>query len=93
MKGSTVDSPSRTRWREDVIEPANRSDRMCWMVISCALSLGNELGVFDERDRNSGTPANLSQQEGKVFEQKIWLAKLLYVCIKNNCRQDSVGSP
>ena len=36
-----VDSPSRTRWREDVIEPANRSDRMCWMVISCALSLAN----------------------------------------------------
>ncbi|KAH6859634.1 hypothetical protein B0T12DRAFT_462779 [Alternaria alternata] len=51
--GSTVDSPSRTRWREDVIEPANRSDRMCWMVLSCVLSFGNELGIFDEQDKHN----------------------------------------
>ena len=77
--GSTVDSPSRTRWREDVIEPANRSDRMCWMVLSCALSLGNELGIFDEQDEHDSTNTRLAQCERRVAQQKTWLAKLLYV--------------
>ncbi|OAG24181.1 hypothetical protein CC77DRAFT_1028111 [Alternaria alternata] len=58
--GSTVDSPSRTRWREDVIEPANRSDRMCWMVLSCVLPFGNELGIFDEQDKHNS--ANTRQR-------------------------------
>ncbi|CAN9093689.1 unnamed protein product [Alternaria sp. RS040] len=77
--GSTVDSPSRTRWREDVIEPANRSDRMCWMVLSCALSLGNELGIFDEQDEHDSANTRLAQCERRVAQHKTWLAKLLYV--------------
>jgi hypothetical protein len=77
--GSKVDNPSRTRWREDVIEPANRSDRMCWMVLSCALSLGNELGIFDDQDRSAGTAASLSQEERRILQQKTWLSRLLFV--------------
>jgi hypothetical protein len=74
-----VKNPSRTRWREDVIEPAHRSDRMSWMVISCAISLGNELGIFDERTADDRPNGQLDQQESQVLEQKIWLTKLLYV--------------
>jgi hypothetical protein len=76
---SGVDNPSRTRWREDVIEPTNRADRMNWMVLSCALSLANELGLFDEEDNNEGTVADRSQHELRTAQRKVWLAKLLYV--------------
>jgi hypothetical protein len=79
QNGSTVDNPSRTRWREDVIEPAHRSDRMCWMVLSCALSLGNELGIFDEQDKDNVASVNLPQHERRIVQQKTWLARLLYV--------------
>ena len=32
------------------LEPAWRSDRMCWMLLSTALGLAYELGVFDDID-------------------------------------------
>lgn len=32
------------------LEPAWRSDRMCWMLLSTAMGLGYELGVFDDID-------------------------------------------
>ncbi|KAH7065776.1 C6 transcription factor-like protein [Paraphoma chrysanthemicola] len=74
-----VDSPSRTRWREDVIEPANRSDRMCWMVISCALSLGNELGLFDEPQSKTANKGNTEEHEERTRQRRLWLSKLIYV--------------
>ncbi|KAJ4985684.1 hypothetical protein SVAN01_08859 [Stagonosporopsis vannaccii] len=79
QSGNTVNNPSRTRWREDVIEPANRSDRMCWMVLSCALSLGNELGIFDEQDHHNSTEPSLPLHKRRSMQQKAWLARLLYV--------------
>jgi hypothetical protein len=33
---------------ESWLEPAWRSDRMCWMLLSTGLGLGYELGVFDD---------------------------------------------
>lgn len=41
MGGRRVDS-----W----LEPAWRSDRMCWMLLTSAMGLGYELGVFDDID-------------------------------------------
>ena len=38
------------RWREDVFEPAKRSDRMSWMLLGMATTLAHELGVFEEPD-------------------------------------------
>jgi hypothetical protein len=79
QENNAVDNPSRTRWREDVIEPAHRSDRMSWMVISCAISLGNELGLFDERGSDSRIDEQLKKHEIRTLEQKSWLSRLLYV--------------
>lgn len=42
--------PMQDRWREDVVEPTRRSERMSWMLVSSALALAHELGVFDSRD-------------------------------------------
>ena len=38
------------RWREEVFEPAKRSDRMSWMLLGLATTLAHELGVFEEPD-------------------------------------------
>ncbi|KAH8588143.1 hypothetical protein B0O99DRAFT_656091 [Bisporella sp. PMI_857] len=35
---------------ESWLEPAWRSDRMCWMLLSTAMGLAYELGVFDDMD-------------------------------------------
>jgi len=39
------------------LEPAWRSDRMCWMLLSTAMGLAYELGVFDEIDELLATGA------------------------------------
>ncbi|KAJ5983126.1 hypothetical protein N7481_005225 [Penicillium waksmanii] len=39
--------PVSARWREDVVEPTKRFERMSWMVLSSALALAHELGAFD----------------------------------------------
>ncbi|KAL2861635.1 hypothetical protein BJX68DRAFT_260447 [Aspergillus pseudodeflectus] len=41
------------RWREDVFEPARRSERMSWMFLGAATSLAYELGIFDSAGANS----------------------------------------
>ncbi|KAJ5116662.1 hypothetical protein N7456_001010 [Penicillium angulare] len=41
------DIPVSDRWREDVVEPTKRFERMSWMVLSSALALAHELGAFE----------------------------------------------
>jgi hypothetical protein len=43
--------PVSSRWREDVVEPTKRFERMSWMVLNSALALAHELGVFDSGAR------------------------------------------
>jgi hypothetical protein len=58
LASSTEDTPSLDhqdgshplRWREEVFEPAKRSDWMSWMLLGHATSLAHELGVFEEPD-------------------------------------------
>ena len=54
---SSEDDGNRTSWAgfggkrlEGWLEPAWRSDRMCWMLLSTAMGLAYELGVFDDID-------------------------------------------
>ncbi|KAJ5678949.1 hypothetical protein N7462_007193 [Penicillium macrosclerotiorum] len=39
--------PVSDSWKQHVVEPTKRFERMSWMVLSCALALAHELGVFD----------------------------------------------
>ncbi|KAL4936011.1 hypothetical protein BDV06DRAFT_216992 [Aspergillus oleicola] len=52
---NTEESLMQDRWKEDVVEPTRRSDRMSWMLVSSALALAHELGVFDLREQMSMT--------------------------------------
>jgi hypothetical protein len=40
--------PASERWKRDIIEPTKRSEQMSWMVLSSALALSHELGIFDD---------------------------------------------
>jgi Fungal Zn(2)-Cys(6) binuclear cluster domain len=76
-------SSTSSRWLEDVIEPARRSDRMSWMLLGTALTLAHELGVFDDDEKK---PSQLSypraRQDLNSFEvRKLRMRKLLYVYI------------
>ncbi|CEJ58767.1 Putative C6 transcription factor [Penicillium brasilianum] len=47
------------------LEPAWRSDRMSWMLLSTAQALAFELGVFDHKSESKGAPELPSEQARK----------------------------
>lgn len=62
------------RWREDVFEPAKRSDRMSWMLLGLATTLAHELGVFEEPD-----PEDLQYKLGP--ETRIRTQRMLFLYV------------
>jgi hypothetical protein len=71
------------RWLEDVIEPAKRSDRMSWMLMGCALSMAQELGLFDENsniEKDQISYPNFPQKF--LYLRRIRVRKLLFVFIE-----------
>ena len=44
----THSSSDKIKWREEVFEPAKRSDKMSWMLLGLAATLAHELGIFEE---------------------------------------------
>ncbi|GAB1207604.1 hypothetical protein APSETT445_006328 [Aspergillus pseudonomiae] len=68
----TSEDAPLVRWREDVFEPAKRSERMSWMLLGAAVTLGYELGVF--ADGYSTTPLLANSQTVRVHRAR----KLLY---------------
>lgn len=79
MEGTTTSD----RWLEDVIEPAKRSDRMSWMLMGCALSLAQELGLFEDNsniDKDQVSYPNFSTEY--LILRRIRSRKLLFVFIE-----------
>ncbi|KAF2878267.1 hypothetical protein BDV95DRAFT_480394 [Massariosphaeria phaeospora] len=71
------------RWLEDVIEPAKRSDRMSWMLMGCALSLAQELGLFEDTgniDKDLTSYPRFSTEF--IILRRIRTRKLLFVFIE-----------
>lgn len=62
------------RWKQEVSEPAKRSDRMSWMLVGLATSLAHELGVFEDPE---------SEDYSQVFscETQIRTQRLLFVYV------------
>jgi hypothetical protein len=48
---------------ESWLEPAWRSDRMCWMLLSTAMGLSYELGVFDRIDELNSPTGDMARPE------------------------------
>lgn len=85
--------PVSDRWREDVVEPTKRFERMSWMVLSSALALAHELGVFDSGKRIQ-QPDDLVRMDAEVYLDHLELRRqrlpsLLFVCI--NALSNRIG--
>lgn len=79
LEGDTTSS----RWLEDVIEPAKRSDRMSWMLMGCALSLAQELGLFEDNSNVERDQVSYPKTSPEALVQRrIRARKLLYVFIE-----------
>ena len=61
------------RWRDDVFEPAKRSDRMSWTLVGLATTLAHELGVFE-----SGEEESRSSDAHSTQGTRLQIRKLLY---------------
>jgi len=53
---------------ESWLEPAWRSDRMCWMLLSTAMGLSYELGVFDNIEELLAAGGEMTRPE---YEDKL----------------------
>lgn len=54
------------------LEPAWRSDRICWMLLGMAMSLAFEIGVFDENTSRhlAADTLEMSAEDKAAFEQR-----------------------
>jgi hypothetical protein len=63
---------------ESWLEPAWRSDRMCWMLLSTAMGLAFELGVFDDIDELLRDGAiDRPEYEEETYRQRAYRIKRL----------------
>lgn len=69
---------ARGRWLEDVINPAQRSAHMSWMLISSAVSLACELDIFEDRGTSSGSTHSAFVDEAQPHRHTR-LQSLLYL--------------
>lgn len=63
-KGQSNSAEGRVAFQK-WLEPAWRSDRMSWMLLSTAQALAFELGVFDHKSEPKGGPESLSEHARK----------------------------
>ncbi|KAK6611478.1 Transcriptional activator ARO80 [Botrytis cinerea] len=61
---------------EGWLEPAWRSDRMCWMLLSTAMGLGYELGVFDDIDESLADGGEMTRPEYNEESYRIRAARI-----------------
>lgn len=55
------------------LEPCWRSDRICWMLLSMAMSLAFEIGVFDEnaaRHQANTDQARITEEKRQAYERR-----------------------
>ncbi|KAI1009440.1 hypothetical protein LB504_002944 [Fusarium proliferatum] len=61
-------------WYRDVVAPAKTIDRMSWMLLGCAVTLGHEIGLFTVAGM-SPTAKN-TQDHGTSY---VWLRKVIFI--------------
>ncbi|KAL4949278.1 hypothetical protein BDW69DRAFT_188468 [Aspergillus filifer] len=77
------ESSPKNRFLEDMVEPAKRSDQMSWMLLGAALSLSQELGIYevddDKRTWSLAYEGFIPHDQTKLRRQRV--QRLLYVYI------------
>ncbi|KIX05976.1 uncharacterized protein Z518_03950 [Rhinocladiella mackenziei CBS 650.93] len=67
------DTEAGKRWREDVFEPAKRSDRLSWMLVGLATTLAHELGVFRPADEVHNTESIAARSSKSRIRRLLYL--------------------
>ncbi|OQV08327.1 Fungal Zn2-Cys6 binuclear cluster domain-containing protein [Cladophialophora immunda] len=65
-------------WHEGLSEPVRKSNRMSWMLVSSALALAHEIGLFNERSSESAP-----SRQPEFVERYERLKRLFFVFINN----------
>lgn len=61
---------------DDWLEPAWRSDRMCWMLLSTAMGLSYELGVFDPMEEQLANGGDIARPEYEDESYRLRAARI-----------------
>ncbi|KAF5701105.1 ARO80-positive transcription regulator of ARO9 ARO10 [Fusarium mundagurra] len=61
-------------WYRDVVAPAKTIDRMSWMLLGCAVTLGHEIGLFTATGMNSTVN---DTQHHRI--NHVWLRKVIFI--------------
>lgn len=62
------------QWQQEVIEPTKRLERMSWMILSAAVALAHELGVF--RDEVTLPPVQTqTRSDSRVYHETLELRR------------------
>lgn len=76
------------------LEPAWRSDRMCWMLLGNAMALGFELGLFDKKHRTDpSTTGEQNPPSPTDCPRAQRLRRLLLIYITQNSGRLGITSP
>lgn len=69
-------------WFRDVILPSRMIDRMSWMLLGCAITLGHEVGLFDVAKARAATGAGATEgqdaQKSRAAYQYNRIYKIIY---------------
>lgn len=74
------------RWKQDLVEPTKRADRMSWTILSVALGLAHELGLFEHTRFDRTYPSSCTDPNAECYIQlqrsrRYRLPKLLFIFI------------
>ena len=87
-KGTDTEEPL-IRWREDVFNPAERANRMSWMLLGMATNLAYELGVFSAQKPQQSRPFDSSE----ASLRKSRAQKVLYTYVTQTATRLSYPPP
>lgn len=73
------------RWREEVFEPAKRSDRMSWMLVGLATTLAYELGVFEDSDAEDDGMQTASANTARLRVRRLLFLYVNQLCLRLGC--------
>lgn len=76
------DTDIPTKWQEEVVSPAKLGDRMSWMFLGLAMTLGHELGVFQPRGTERATATTSAPGVAPKHRDAAnypWMRKILHI--------------
>jgi hypothetical protein len=67
-------------WFRDIISPVRMIDRMSWMLLGCAVTLGHEIGIFDATKAKLAVAGlNSPDEQQKRIYSYTWLRKVIFI--------------